>query len=76
MISRKLQFSTIDQVQKFVDGVRKIPCDVDARHGNYVVDAKSLLGILSLSLGKELDIVLHSDDNNMAETLNTLCEEL
>jgi len=76
MISRKLQFSTIDQVQKFVDGVRKISCDVDARHGNYIVDAKSLLGILSLSLGKEITIVVHSDDDEAAKALDALCDEI
>ena len=70
-----VNFTTIDQVQKFVDSVRKIPYDVDARHGNYIVDAKSLLGILSLSLGKEIEIIVHSDDDEAAKALDALCEE-
>ena len=75
MVSKKIKFNTIDQVQKFVDSVRKIPYDVDARHGNYIVDAKSLLGILSLSLGKEIDIVVRSDNDEAVKALDNLCEE-
>jgi len=64
-----VKFSAIDQVQKFIDDIRKIPCDVDACHGNYVVDAKSLLGILSLSLGREIYLRPHSGDPNILEQL-------
>ena len=74
MVSRKIKFDTIDKVQRFVDGVRKIPYDVDARHGNYIVDAKSLLGILSLSLGKEIEIVVHSDNADAAENIDAVLE--
>ena len=71
----KVRFTTMDQVQKFIDDIRKIPYDVDARHGNYVVDAKSLLGILSLSLGREIDLKVRTDDPLAYELLNTICED-
>lgn len=71
----KVRFITMDQVQKFIDDIRKIPYDVDARHGNYVVDAKSLLGILSLSLGREIELRVHTDDPLAYELLNTICED-
>lgn len=70
-----VSFKTIDQVQKFIDSIRRIPCDVDARHGNYIVDAKSLLGILSLSLGREIQLVPHSDDREIIGFLENICEE-
>ena len=71
----KVRFTTMDQVQKFIDDIRKIPYDVDARHGNYVVDAKSLLGILSLSLGREIELRIHTEDPLAYELLNTICED-
>lgn len=70
-----VKFTTIEQVQKFIDEVRKIPCDVDACHGHYIVDAKSVLGILSLSLGREVTLVAHSDEKQIYEMLETLCDE-
>ena len=74
----KVKFTAIDQVQKFIDDIRKIPYDVDACHENYVVDAKSLLGILSLSLGREIKLIVHSEeeDFNVAfDLLKLVCEE-
>lgn len=70
-----VKFSAIDQVQTFIDDIRKIPYDVDARHGNYIVDAKSILGILSLSLGREITLTVRSEDPLADELLKTICEK-
>ena len=71
----KIRFQTIEQVQTFIDDIRKIPYDVDACHGNYIVDAKSVLGILSLSLGREITLKVRSEDKLADELLNTICEK-
>ena len=71
----KVKFSAIDQVQTFIDDIRKIPYDVDAYHGNYIVDAKSVLGILSLSLGREIELKVRTDDELAYELLKTICEK-
>ena len=70
-----VKFSAIDQVQTFIDDIRKIPYDVDACHGNYIVDAKSILGILSLSLGREITLRVRSEDPLADELLKTICEK-
>ena len=70
-----VKFMTIDQVQKFIDKIRSVPYDVDACHGNYIVDAKSLLGILSLSLGREIKLVAHTDDKLAYELISIICED-
>lgn len=70
-----VKFSAIDQVQTFIDDIRKIPYDVDACHGNYVVDAKSILGILSLSLGREITLRVRSEDPLADELLKTIVEK-
>ena len=71
----KVKFATIEQVQKFIDAIRKVPYDVDACHGHYIVDAKSVLGILSLSLGREVTLIVHSDDAQAYEMLETICDD-
>lgn len=70
-----VKFSAIDQVQTFIDDIRKIPYDVDACHGNYVVDAKSILGILSLSLGREITLKVRSEDSTADELLQIIAEK-
>ncbi len=70
-----VKFSAIDQVQTFIDDIRKIPYDVDACHGNYIVDAKSILGILSLSLGREIILRVRSEDSLADELLKTIAEK-
>ena len=81
MVSRPtciVKFTTMDQVQKFIDQIRKMPYDVNACHGNYVVDAKSLLGILSLSLGREICLEVMCDEGSYTladELLQALCED-
>jgi len=75
MIQFIVKFSAIDQVQKFIDDIRKVPFDVDACHGHYVVDAKSVLGILSLSLGREINLVPHTDNSADFDLIQKICEE-
>ena len=70
-----VKLMTMEQVQKFIDAIRKMPYDVDARHGHYIVDAKSILGILSLSLGREIDLEVHTEDPLAYELLDTICED-
>lgn len=70
-----VKFSAIDQVQTFIDDIRKIPYEVDACHGNYIVDAKSILGILSLSLGREITLRVRSEDPLADELLKTIAEK-
>ena len=36
--------------------------DVDIISGRYAIDAKSIMGIFSLDLSKELTLNIHSDD--------------
>ena len=40
----------------------KYPCDVDMVSGRYAIDAKSILGVLGLGLGKKVKLVIHADD--------------
>ena len=70
-----VKFTAMDQVQTFIDDIRKVPYDVDACHGNYVVDAKSILGILSLSLGREITLKVRSEDSTAGELLKIIAEK-
>ena len=62
MKSIQVSLTMTSQVTAFVGIVQKYPYDIDLKHGKYVVDAKSLLGIFSLDLSKPVTVEIHSDD--------------
>ena len=61
----KINLNTIDRVKKFVDIVSKIDGTLDLVSGRYRVDAKSIMGIFSLDLSKDLDLVVHYEDEKL-----------
>ena len=54
----KVKLSSVDEVKQFVDVMRGYHGDVDisATNKNYMVDAKSILGVISLDLRDELTV--------------------
>ena len=49
-------------VKNFVSLVNRYPYDMDLRSGRYVVDAKSILGILSIDLSRPIRLDIYSDE--------------
>ncbi len=58
----KININTINDVKSFVSIVSRCDYDVDIISGRYAIDAKSIMGIFSLDLSKELTLNIHSDD--------------
>lgn len=67
-----VRIETISDVKKFVSTVMTFDFDIDIVSGRYAVDAKSIMGIFSLDLTKELRLVAHTDDT--AELEATLAD--
>ncbi len=59
----KISLNSIDKVKAFVNDVTKFDSDFDLVSGRYVIDAKSIMGIFSLDLSKNIDLNIHSDEN-------------
>ncbi len=62
MTTTKICINTINDVKNFVNIVTKCDYDVDIVSGRYAIDAKSIMGIFSLDLSKELTLNIHSDE--------------
>ncbi len=58
----KVNINTINDVKSFVSIVSRCDYDVDIVSGRYAIDAKSIMGIFSLDLSKELTLNIHSDN--------------
>lgn len=67
----KISLNSIDKVKAFVNDITKFETDFDLVSGRYVIDAKSIMGIFSLDLSKDIDLNIHADDNvdSILETL-------
>ena len=62
MISLKIRLSTIEDVKCFVNTASIADFDIDLSSGRYTVDAKSIMGIFSLDLTKEITARVYTDD--------------
>ena len=59
----KICLNSIDKVKAFVNDITKFDSDFDLVSGRYVIDAKSIMGIFSLDLSKNIDVNIHAEDN-------------
>ncbi len=67
MNSINISLNSIDKVKTFVNVISTYEGDFDLASDRYVVDAKSIMGIFSLDLGKTLRLDIH--DSAIAEKL-------
>lgn len=67
MVECKVKISTINDVKKFVNAVAKYDFDVDLISGRYAIDAKSIMGIFSIDLSKELIMKAHTDNADLVK---------
>lgn len=58
-----IKLNSIDDVKEFCGLTNSCKFDVDVLSGRYAVDAKSIMGIFSLDLTKEVELVVHADDD-------------
>ena len=62
MNAKKVIFSNPDDVINFVKIVEKYPYDMDMKRGRYIVDAKSLLGLMNLGFDQEIELNVYDED--------------
>ena len=63
MKSVNICLDSIDKVKTFVNIITGYGGDLDLASDRYVVDAKSIMGIFSLDLGRPLRLDIHGDEN-------------
>ena len=58
----KLSINSIEKVSEFIKRISKYDGCMDIAAGRYSVDARSLMGILSIDLNRVLELRVPSDD--------------
>ena len=61
----QISLNSIDKVKSFVNDITKFDVDFDLVSGRYVIDAKSIMGLLSLGIPKEIFIVIHTNNKDV-----------
>ena len=57
-----VKFDQADQIINFVRIINRYSYDADVKCGSRVVDAKSVVGVLSLAKSKTVELILHKDE--------------
>ncbi len=57
----KINLNSLKNVKKFNEMVNKFPNVVDVSHGRYILNGKSLLGLYSLDLSKDVDVTVYGE---------------
>ena len=67
MLKAMIKLVSIDDVKDFVRKANMFDYDIDLSLGKYTVDAKSIMGIFSLDLSREIELTVHSDSREFLE---------
>ena len=67
----RISLNSIDKVKSFVNDLTKFDTYFDLVSGRYVIDAESIMGIVSLDLSKPIDLNIHSE-SSVDEIVNIL----
>ena len=57
-----VKFDDADQIVDFVRIITRYGYDADVKCGSKIVDAQSIVGVLSLARSKVLELIIHADD--------------
>ena len=69
MTQSKIKLNATEEVQEFVNAATKCDFDIDIYYNRFPIDAKSILGILSMDLTKVLTVECHGESKEFDRTL-------
>lgn len=67
-----VKINEIDKLKSFVKDAESFMSDIDVSTGQYVVNAKSIMGMFSLDLSKDILVKIYSDDKKEITRFNTV----
>lgn len=68
-MSKKIRLNATEDVKEFVKAASKCDFDVDISYNRILIDAKSILGILSMDLTRVLTVDCHGESAEFNRTL-------
>ena len=65
MNKEKIRLSTPELITEFIDICQKYDCDINLYDGSNVIDAKSVMGVFSITQGKVIEVQMISSNEDM-----------
>lgn len=65
----KIMLPSVAEAKKFVAAASKCNIDIDIFYNRVTIDAKSILGVLSLDLSQVLTVQLHGENSDFEKYL-------
>lgn len=69
MTERQIKFQAADDVKEFVNAASRCDFDIDIFYNRIIIDAKSILGVLSMDLTKVMTVKCYGEDKNFDKTI-------
>lgn len=76
MKQKRIMLPSIEDAKKFVSAAEKCEFDIDVFYNRVVIDAKSLLGVMSLDLTKVLTVEYSGLDENFEGILDQMASHV
>ncbi len=76
MIKKSIRFTSVNDIKEFVNITMTQPFDIDLIAGRYTADAKSILSVFGLDLGREVTLGIHADEKTAAAYLGRIAKNL
>ncbi|HIR27925.1 MAG TPA: HPr family phosphocarrier protein [Candidatus Choladousia intestinigallinarum] len=70
MLEKKIRLEALDDVREFVQAATRCNFDVDISYNRMVIDAKSILGVMSLDRTKDLTVQYWPEDRELEKVLS------
>lgn len=69
MVKSEIQLKDVQAVEEFVDAASKCDFDIDIFYNRIIIDAKSILGVLSMDLTKTLTVHCYGENGEFTRVL-------
>lgn len=75
MKEMKIKLTTVADAKAFVEKTGKCNFDIDIFYNRVVIDAKSILGVLSMDLTRVLTVRMYGENQELETFLQTLASK-
>ena len=69
MNEKNIVLNNVEAAKEFVKAASECDFDIDVYYNRFLIDAKSILGVLSLDLTRELTVDCHGESREFDRTL-------
>ena len=69
MVERHIRLNETEDVKEFVNEAAKCDFDIDISYNRIIIDAKSILGVLSMDLTRVLTVQCHGESKEFNRIL-------